>query len=257
MTSPSASPTRRRICWPRGGARRGRRGGWCRGGRGHPAHIQARRTASPAWSCRAHGARRPTRAHRCTGTAGGRARCDLVTSQAEPGSASERNSSAWASSASGCDPSTASIPSRRRHERRPPGRAHRPASIGRPRDPPSPGAPQRVRRQAHRCSPARLHTARGGAGGTAAGRGAGGDGPSFCAGADVTWMRAKPGSVARAERAGRDGHGADVRCHRPLSRPGRRASTVPPWAGGMGLCAVADLVIAEAGTRFGFTETRL
>jgi methylglutaconyl-CoA hydratase len=27
--------------------------------------------------------------------------------------------------------------------------------------------------------------------------------------------------------------------------------------GGMGLCAVSDLVIAEAGTRFGFTETRL
>ena len=27
--------------------------------------------------------------------------------------------------------------------------------------------------------------------------------------------------------------------------------------GGMGLCAVADLVIAESGTRFGFTETRL
>jgi len=27
--------------------------------------------------------------------------------------------------------------------------------------------------------------------------------------------------------------------------------------GGMGLCAVADVVVAEAGTRFGFTETRL
>src|SRR5437899_7237578 len=27
--------------------------------------------------------------------------------------------------------------------------------------------------------------------------------------------------------------------------------------GGMGLCAVADVVIAESGARFGFTETRL
>ena len=27
--------------------------------------------------------------------------------------------------------------------------------------------------------------------------------------------------------------------------------------GGMGLCAVSDIVVAEAGTRFGFTETRL
>src|SRR6187549_3568238 len=27
--------------------------------------------------------------------------------------------------------------------------------------------------------------------------------------------------------------------------------------GGMGLCSVSDLVIAESGTRFGFTETRL
>jgi methylglutaconyl-CoA hydratase len=31
----------------------------------------------------------------------------------------------------------------------------------------------------------------------------------------------------------------------------------PALGGGSGLCAVADLVIAEAGTRFGFTETRL
>ena len=31
----------------------------------------------------------------------------------------------------------------------------------------------------------------------------------------------------------------------------------PALGGGMGLCAVSDLVIAESGTRFGFTETRL
>jgi methylglutaconyl-CoA hydratase len=31
----------------------------------------------------------------------------------------------------------------------------------------------------------------------------------------------------------------------------------PALGGGAGLCAVADLVVAEAGARFGFTETRL
>ena len=62
----------------------------------------------------------------------------------------------------------------------------------------------------------------------------------------------------RGQRAGRDGDGRDVRGDRHL--PGARsspASTGAALGGGMGLCAVADLVIAESGTRFGFTETRL
>jgi methylglutaconyl-CoA hydratase len=84
-----------------------------------------------------------------------------------------------------------------------------------------------------------------------------GEGPSFCAGADVTWMRAS----AKLEREANEQDAMSMarmfdtidRCPAPVvARVHGRA-----LGGGMGLCAVSDLVIAEAGTRFGFTETRL
>jgi len=84
-----------------------------------------------------------------------------------------------------------------------------------------------------------------------------GDGPSFCAGADVSWMRAalhldgeanEHDAMAMAEM-----FEAIDTCPAPvISRVHGLA-----LGGGAGLCAVADLVIAEAGTRFGFTEVRL
>ena len=84
-----------------------------------------------------------------------------------------------------------------------------------------------------------------------------GDGPSFCAGADVAWMRAamsldteanEQDAMAMAEMF----ETIDT-CPAPLIA---RVHGVA-LGGGMGLCAVSDLVIAESGTRFGFTETRL
>jgi len=84
-----------------------------------------------------------------------------------------------------------------------------------------------------------------------------GAGASFCAGADVTWMRASLGltreqnehdAMALAEMLD-----AIDRC--PVPVIARVQGTA--LGGGMGLCAVSDLVIAEAGARFGFTETRL
>jgi len=84
-----------------------------------------------------------------------------------------------------------------------------------------------------------------------------GDGPSFCAGADVGWMRASLG-------LDREGNEQDAMamaqmfdtidtCPVPVIARVQGAAL----GGGMGLCAVSDLVIAEAGARFGFTETRL
>ncbi len=84
-----------------------------------------------------------------------------------------------------------------------------------------------------------------------------GDGPSFCAGADLGWMRA-------AMTLDTEGNEHDAMamadmfevidtCPAPVIARVHGAAL----GGGMGLCAVADLVIAEAGTRFGFTETRL
>jgi methylglutaconyl-CoA hydratase len=84
-----------------------------------------------------------------------------------------------------------------------------------------------------------------------------GDGPSFCAGADIGWMRAaltldreanEHDAMAMAEM-----FEAIDTCPAPVVARVHGAAL----GGGMGLCAVADLVIAESGTRFGFTETRL
>ncbi len=84
-----------------------------------------------------------------------------------------------------------------------------------------------------------------------------GDGPSFCAGADIAWMRA-------AMQLDVEGNEQDAMAMADLFEA-IDTCPVPVIArvhgaalgGGMGLCAVADLVIAESGTRFGFTETRL
>ncbi len=84
-----------------------------------------------------------------------------------------------------------------------------------------------------------------------------GDGPTFCAGADIDWMRAamtldvegnEQDAMAMAEMF----ETIDT-CPVPVIARVQGAAL----GGGMGLCAVSDLVIAESGARFGFTETRL
>jgi methylglutaconyl-CoA hydratase len=85
----------------------------------------------------------------------------------------------------------------------------------------------------------------------------GGAGSSFCAGADLDWMRA-------AMALDTEGNEQDAMAMADMLEtidtcPAPVVARVQGAAlgGGMGLCAVADLVIAESGTRFGFTETRL
>ncbi len=84
-----------------------------------------------------------------------------------------------------------------------------------------------------------------------------GDGPSFCAGADIAWMRA-------AMQLDVEGNEQDAMAMADMfetidSCPVPVIARVQGAAlgGGMGLCAVSDVVIAESGARFGFTETRL
>jgi len=84
-----------------------------------------------------------------------------------------------------------------------------------------------------------------------------GAGASFCAGADIGWMRASL-ALSREENehdamALAEMLDAIDRCPAPVISRVHGAAL----GGGMGLCAVSDLVIAEAGARFGFTETRL
>lgn len=84
-----------------------------------------------------------------------------------------------------------------------------------------------------------------------------GDGPSFSAGADVNWMRAslELDREANEQDAMKLAEMLDAidTCPVPVIARVHGAAL----GGGMGLCAVSDLVIAETGTRFGFTETRL
>lgn len=84
-----------------------------------------------------------------------------------------------------------------------------------------------------------------------------GDGPTFSAGADIDWMRAamqldveanEQDAMAMAEM-----FEAIDTCPVPVVARVQGAAL----GGGMGLCAVSDVVIAESGARFGFTETRL
>lgn len=84
-----------------------------------------------------------------------------------------------------------------------------------------------------------------------------GDGPSFCAGADVSWMRAAMSLDVEANEqdamAMAEMFEAIDTCPAPVVARVQGAAL----GGGIGLCAVSDVVIAESGARFGFTETRL
>ncbi len=84
-----------------------------------------------------------------------------------------------------------------------------------------------------------------------------GEGRSFCAGGDANWMRASLGLTREQNE-----HDAmalvemfDLIDRCPVSVIARVQGAA--LGGGLGLCAVADVVIAEAGARFGLTETRL
>jgi methylglutaconyl-CoA hydratase len=84
-----------------------------------------------------------------------------------------------------------------------------------------------------------------------------GDGAAFSAGADVEWMRASAAlSQAENERdaAAMQGMFAAIDiCPVPVIARVHGAAL----GGGMGLCAVSDIVVATADARFGFTETTL
>jgi methylglutaconyl-CoA hydratase len=84
-----------------------------------------------------------------------------------------------------------------------------------------------------------------------------GEGPMFCGGADVNWMRAaldldEAANVHDAE-AMSDMLRAIDRCPKPVIGRVHGAAL----GGGAGLCAVCDVVVTSDDTVFGFTETKL
>jgi methylglutaconyl-CoA hydratase len=84
-----------------------------------------------------------------------------------------------------------------------------------------------------------------------------GDGPAFCAGADVSWMRQAGGysreeNEADAERMARMLQSIDA-CPQPVIALAHGAAI----GGGVGLLAAADIAIAAEGTVFSLAEVRL
>lgn len=84
-----------------------------------------------------------------------------------------------------------------------------------------------------------------------------GEGPFFSAGADVEWMRAAIGLTF--EENERDAAAMYAMFAAIDACPVPVIARVQGGAigGGMGLCAVSDIVVATAGSTFGFTETKL
>jgi methylglutaconyl-CoA hydratase len=84
-----------------------------------------------------------------------------------------------------------------------------------------------------------------------------GDGPSFCAGADVNWMR-RAGSYSREENEADALRMAKMlRAIDTCPRPVVAAAHGHAFGGGVGLVAAADIAIAEEGTVFSLSEVKL
>ncbi|RUU82181.1 MAG: crotonase/enoyl-CoA hydratase family protein [Mesorhizobium sp.] len=84
-----------------------------------------------------------------------------------------------------------------------------------------------------------------------------GEGDSFCAGADLAWMRAQA-SAARDERIAEAMKLAlALRALNELPKPLIGRINGQAFGGGLGLMSVCDVAVAVDTARFGFTEVRL
>ncbi len=83
------------------------------------------------------------------------------------------------------------------------------------------------------------------------------EGPTFCAGGDLGWMREQIAADAATRRAGAESIAAMLGALNGLSKPliGRVQGNA--FGGGVGMCCVCDVVVAVEGAQFGLTETKL
>jgi len=83
------------------------------------------------------------------------------------------------------------------------------------------------------------------------------DGPTFCAGGDLAWMREQFGMDAetRKRESRRIATALDALAALPQPLIGRVQGNA--FGGGLGLIAVCDVAIGVTGLKLGFTETRL
>jgi methylglutaconyl-CoA hydratase len=84
-----------------------------------------------------------------------------------------------------------------------------------------------------------------------------GSGPSFCAGADITWMRESLKYSREENRADAARMAAMFRSINEVPVPVIARIHGLALGGGCGLAACADIVLAEANTKFAFSESKL
>lgn len=84
-----------------------------------------------------------------------------------------------------------------------------------------------------------------------------GEGKAFCAGADIAWQRAARQLSVEENEADAAGLQAMLAAIDECPVPVIARAHGAVLGGGMGLCSVADIVLAAADAQFGFTETKL
>ncbi|PSK84101.1 methylglutaconyl-CoA hydratase [Limimaricola soesokkakensis] len=84
-----------------------------------------------------------------------------------------------------------------------------------------------------------------------------GAGEVFCAGGDLTWMQAQIRADSEGRRAEARRLAGMLDALNTMSSPLIGRVHGGAYGGGVGLACICDVVVAEAGTRFGFTETKL
>lgn len=84
-----------------------------------------------------------------------------------------------------------------------------------------------------------------------------GQGKSFCAGADLGWMKSQMEASADERKRQANGLAAMLYTWNSIPKPVIARVHGHVFGGGVGLISVCDAVIAAEGTLFGLTETRL
>lgn len=82
-------------------------------------------------------------------------------------------------------------------------------------------------------------------------------GDSFCAGGDLTWMKAQIDGDATTRREGATALALMLAALNALPKPLIGRVQGPAYGGGVGVMSVCDLCIGVEGTKFGLTETKL
>lgn len=83
------------------------------------------------------------------------------------------------------------------------------------------------------------------------------EGPVFCAGGDLSWMRAQMTADPATRRQEATALAMMLKALNELPRPLIARVHGDAYGGGLGMMVVADAVVAASDARFGLTETRL